>query len=103
MRIALRRDLKQGVSEGIQRNCFSSNPGLFRRIFLPRQRPALGTNCYFGEIDKHLQPFPAIELVGDSPMETPRKEGPQFMFGGAILGLQSPGFLHDHWGLLAQI
>lgn len=36
IRTALRGDLKQEVSEGIQKDCCSSNPELTRRMFLPR-------------------------------------------------------------------
>lgn len=36
MRIALRGDLQQGVSEGVQKGGVSSNPGLSRRVFLLR-------------------------------------------------------------------
>lgn len=71
MRIALRADLTQGVSEGTQKDCFCPNPGLSSRIFLSKSQTLEGQTVILELIS--IKPFPAFELVGDFPTtETPR-------------------------------
>lgn len=107
MRIALRADLTQGVSEGTQKDCFCPNPGLSRRIFLPKGQ-ALGGQTVILELTS-IKPFPAFQLVGDCPTtETPRNgRDPNLCWRGVrestISGPADPRFsAQDRWRRLAK-
>ena len=68
-----------------------------RGMFLSRL--GIGSsNCYFGEVDKYLKPYPVVG--NSSTAETPRnRRDPDLCWrelggGTQFLGLQSPGLLH---------
>ena len=71
MWIALRGDLNKDFQRMLKKMDSSLTQDCRRGMFLSRLSIDIGSwNCYFGEVDKYLKPFP---VVGNSPTaETPR-------------------------------